>query len=452
MTDVLARLNSLTHPIRVAIIGMGHAGKGLLYQCNITPGIECVAVADLAVDKAVAACTTLGCPHEIVDDLGGLHGAIGKGRTAVCADGELLAQCELVDVLFEATNTIASAGRYAEMALQNGIHVLMRNAEADLTLGPYLMHVARDNGVVYSSADGDQPGVLQRLIRDVRLWGFDLVMAGNIKGFLNRYANPTTIVPEADKRLLDYKMCTAFTDGTKLAVEMALVANALGLESDVAGMHGPKAKELLEVFDLFDFERWHANGKAMVDYVCGARPYGGVFVVGWSGNPYQQGMMRYFPSRQGDGPFYVFERPYHLGHVEAMQGVLEAFLDHEPLLEPTYGFKTNVYAYAKRDLHKGDTLDGPGGYACYGALENCADNQVQSGIPICLANDVMLKRDVAKDEKVLMADVVYSARRPDFQMYAWGCDESSAAARRIDSVPRGRSQTPRPTETRPAVR
>ena len=32
--------------------------------------------------------------------------------------------------------------------------------------------------------------------------GFEPVLAGNIKGFLDRSANPTTIVPEADKRNL----------------------------------------------------------------------------------------------------------------------------------------------------------------------------------------------------------------------------------------------------------
>lgn len=452
MADALTRLSLLTEPIRIAIIGMGHAGKGMLCQVGMTPGIECVAVADIHLEKALHGCAELGCPHETVKDLGGLHDVIRTGKTAVCEDGALLAQCESVDVLIEATNTIAPAGRYAEMALQNGTHVLMRNAEADLTLGPYLMRVAKNQGVVYSSADGDQPGVLLRLIRDIRLWGFELVLAGNIKGFLNRYADPTSIIPEADKRFLDYRMCTAFTDGTKLAVEMAVLANALDLEADVPGMHGPRAKEMLEVFDLFDFDRWHAEGKAMVDYVCGARPYGGVFVVGYCDNPYQQKMMNYFPSRQGTGPFYVFARPYHLCHVEAMQGILEAFVDGESLLQPTYGFKTNVYAYAKRDLHKGQTLDGLGGYACYGMLENCAANRVQPGLPICLANDVTLKHDVPKDQKVRMADVIYHAQRPDFKMYALGCGESVTPAREVVSIPAAVSRAVRHDNARFSVR
>jgi predicted homoserine dehydrogenase-like protein len=90
------------------------------------------------------------------------------------------------------------------------------NSEIDLIFGPYLTEKALENGVVYTSCDGDQYGVIKHLIDDLRFWGFELVMAGNIKGFLSRYANPTTIIPEADKRNLDYKMCTSYTDGTKL--------------------------------------------------------------------------------------------------------------------------------------------------------------------------------------------------------------------------------------------
>ena len=54
----------------------------------------------------------------------------------------------------------------------------------------------------------------------------DLVMAGNIKGFLDRYATPASIIAEADKRNLDYRMCASYTDGTKLCIEMAIIANA----------------------------------------------------------------------------------------------------------------------------------------------------------------------------------------------------------------------------------
>ena len=428
MADMLTRLESLAQPIKVAIIGAGHTGKALLYQCRITPGVECVAIADIVVAKAVDACETLGCQNEIAEDQAGVQDVIGRGAVAVCQNAEFLAQCDGVDVLIESSSAVGGGGHFAAMALEGGIHVVMMNAEADLIFGPYLMHLAERNGVVYTTCDGDQPGVMQRLVREVRLWGFELVMVGNIKGFLDRYANPTTIVPEADKRFLDYKMCTAYTDGTKLCVEMALMANALGLETDVPGMHGPKAQDILEVFELFDLDRLYASRGPVVDYVLGARPYGGVFVVAKTDNPFQEKMMDYFPSQQGNGPFYMFNRPYHLCHVEAMQCVAEAFLDHDTLLEPTYGFKTNVYAYAKRDLRKGEKLDGIGGYTCYGLIENCAENLSLPGLSICLADNVVLNKDVAKDEKILLRDVSYDSNRTDYRLYALAAGDPSVVS------------------------
>lgn len=82
--------------------------------------------------------------------------------------------------------------------------------------------------MVYTSADGDQHTVLKRLMNETEFWGFQTLLAGNMKGYLDRYSNPTTIIPEAEKRFMDYKMCVSYTDGTKLSVEMALTANAIG--------------------------------------------------------------------------------------------------------------------------------------------------------------------------------------------------------------------------------
>jgi predicted homoserine dehydrogenase-like protein len=418
MTALLTRLESLSRPIRVAIVGIGSAGKGLFYQCGITPGIRCVAVADLNVAKAVEAARAFGHSFRVVDKPADLEDAVQRGEVAICAEGELLAQCESADVFIDASSAIADGGRFAVAALETGKDVVMMNAEADLIFGPYLMHLASRHGVVYTSCDGDQPGCLRRLIDEVRLWGFELVMAGNIKGFLDRYSNPAKIIPEADKRFLDYKMCTGYTDGTKLCVEMALVANAFDLVTMVPGMCGPRAQRLVEVFDRFDFAAIRAGGRGVVDYVLGSRPYGGVFVVGYCDNKYQQSMLGWFPSEVGRGPFYVFDRPYHLVHIEAMRCVAEAFLDRQTLLQPTHGFRTNVYAYAKRDLHKGEKLDGVGGYTCYGLIENCADNRPRPGLPICLAENVVLQRDAAQDEKLFMEDVVYDPGRLDYQLYS----------------------------------
>lgn len=403
-------------------MGAGSMGKGLLHQSRITPGMECVAIADLDIARAVAAAGQFGIRHRVVETAGAMHDAIRAGYLAVCEDGNLVARCEPVAALVESSSAIAAAASFSLEAIEQGKHLVLMNAEADLIFGPHLLGLASEKGVVYTSCDGDQHGVIKHLVDDLELWGFDLVMAGNIKGFLDRYADPRSIVPEADKRNLSYGMATAYTDGTKLSVEMALLANACGLSVIVPGMLGPRARDVHEVLDLFDFEAIAAHGTGVVDYILGAEPNGGVFAVGRCDDPYEASMLAYY--KMGDGPFYLFYRPYHLCHIEAMTCVAAAVLDGQSLLRPDHGQRTNVYAYAKRALVKGTALDGIGGFAAYGMIENDEDG-ANDGLPICLADEVTLLHDVARDSRILLSDVAIPHGRPDFELY-----ESARAAGR----------------------
>jgi predicted homoserine dehydrogenase-like protein len=163
------------------------------------------------------------------------------------------------------------------------------------------------------------------------------------------------------------------------------------------------------------------NGKSYVDYILGAQPGGGVFIVGYSDNPYQKSILSYY--KMGDGPFYLFYRPYHLCHIECMETVAEAFLDKKALLQPTFGFHTNVYAYAKKDLSKGEKLDGSGGYTCYGLIENCSKNNDKS-LPICLAENLTLNRNISQDEKIMISNVNYDPNSFKFRLYSEALQES----------------------------
>jgi predicted homoserine dehydrogenase-like protein len=421
-SPLLRKLEALTQPVRVGLIGMGAMGKGLLYQCRATPGFRCVAVADLDVDKAAACAQSLGIPWRLVRDSAEMEDAIGKGQLAVSSDGMQVAGADGVQVLIESSSAIAEAGQYCLAALETGKSLVMMNAEADLIFGPHLMRLAHTRGLVYTSCDGDQHGVIKHLVDDLELWGLQLVMAGNIKGFLDRYSNPTKIVPEADARKLDYRMATAYTDGTKLCIEMSLVANALGLRTTVPGMQGPRAERVNDVFKLFDFSSLWSGGQACVDYILGAEPGGGVYAVGYCDDPYQRDMLAYY--KMGPGPFYLFYRPYHLCHVEALACVADAVLEGRSLLQPVRGFQTNVYAYAKRDLKAGEALDGIGGYACYGLIENCGPIE-HPGLPICLAEGLPLLRDIRKDAPISLADVEIPASRTDFELYRHALADSA---------------------------
>ncbi len=421
MRDVLGRLKALPGPIRVGVLGAGTAGKGLYYQAGITPGIAAVGLCDKVLAKATGAAEEFHRPYRVVETEDEVEDAMKAGLVAICEDALLLARSPSLDVLIEASNDVAGGAHHALAALEAGKDVVMMNAEADLTFGPYLLCCAEERGQVYTSCDGDQPGCIARLVDELELWGFKLVMAGNIKGYLDRYANPTSIRPEAEKRSLEPKMCAGFTDGTKLCVEMALVANAYDLATLRPGMLGPRCSRVQEALELFDLPAIREQGKPVVDYVLGARPYGGVFVIGYCDDPYQVRSFSWMPAETGKGPFFVFDRSYHLVYIEAMRCVAEAYLDREPLLAPRAGLKTDVYAYAKRDLRHGERLDGVGGYTCYGLIENRerggAGTGRQQGLPICLSEGVTLARDIARDDKIYLDDVLYDPERPDFRLY-----------------------------------
>lgn len=419
-------LKSRPTPIRLGVTGIGAIGKGLVLQAGITPGMECVAVCDLNVDRAIAWARHLGRAYSVVQTSDDLDREISRGRLGICEDGMLLATCERIDALLESTNSVLAGGRFAEAALQSRKHVVTMNYEADLMFGSYLVQVARDNGVIYTACDGDQPAVIKRLVDEMQFMGFQLILAGNIKGFLDRYATPESIIAEADKRGLDYKMCASYTDGTKLSIEMAVTANALGLRTLKPGMRGPEAPDVSDVFSHFDFHAIRESGQGVVDYLLGARPQGGVFAVGYTADKYQQNVLNNaFPSAEhmGTGPYYVFYRPYHLCHFEAMLSVAEIFCHRCAVLTPDCGFQTNVYAYAKRDLRTGERLDGIGGFTCYGLIENVTE--ARGGLPVCLAEGLELRRDRLRDDRISLADVIVPPHREDFAMFARAIECSS---------------------------
>jgi len=413
----------MERPIQIGIVGIGAMGKGLLFQSKITPGIDCVAVCDVDGQRCMKALSDFGIACQEAQNPDDLQDIVNTGKVAVCEDAGWIAGCEAVDVFVEASSGIRSAIAHCISALEHRKHLILMNSEVDLMFGPLLDAVARNNGVVSTSCDGDQYGVLKHLVEQTGRWGFDLVMAGNIKGYLDPYANPTTIVPEADKRQLDYRMCTSFTDGSKLNIEMAILANAYDLAVRTPGMTGPRLSHVSDVLEAFDFDRLFSDGRPFVDYILGAEPGGGVFVVCHCDDAYQKEMLAYY--KMGHGPYYVFYRPYHLCHIEAMDTIFNAAQNHQALLVPRYGMKTNVFSWAKKDLKAGDRLDGLGGYACYGKIESLSDDEQIPGIPICLAQDLVLNRAVPKDRKIRLEDVAMPADRIDFKVYA----EAIAAGR-----------------------
>jgi predicted homoserine dehydrogenase-like protein len=245
------------------------------------------------------------------------------------------------------------------------------------------------------------------MIEEIESWAFRIVMAGNIKGFLDRHATAQGLLEEARIRNLNPVQCCAYTDGTKLNIEMALVANGTGLLPSARGMIGPVARRVNEVLELFDFGQYPESG--VVDYILGAEPGGGVFVVGHCDDPLQQRYLKYY--KLGAGPYYLFYRPYHLCHLETTRAIALAALYSRPVLQPTHPLTADVYAFAKRDIFPGEVAPhGIGGDHAYGLIDRCAEAGQQGLLPIALlevgAGKVpRFRRGVERDQPIRFEDV-----------------------------------------------
>ena len=231
-------------PIRVALIGAGYMGRGIAYQLlTATRGMRLVVIANRTVAEAERAYREAGFPStQSVDSAADLDDAIESGRLAVT--GNALAACEstLVDVVIESTGEVEFGAEVALRAIEHGKHLVLMNAELDATIGPLLKHKADAAGVIVTNADGDQPGVIMNLYRFVRSVGFQPVLAGNIKGLQDPYRTPETQKGFAEKYRQKTRMVTSFADGTKISMEMAVVANATGHRVGQRGIPGRGAR------------------------------------------------------------------------------------------------------------------------------------------------------------------------------------------------------------------
>jgi predicted homoserine dehydrogenase-like protein len=255
--------------------------------------------------------------------------------------------------------------------------------------------------VILTGADGDEPGVAMNLLRFVRSIGLEPVLAGNIKGFYDPYRTPATQAEFAAATGQNAHMVTSFADGTKLSLETTLVANATGFAVRKRGMHGHRCAHVNDVIEHFSPDELRA--RPLVDFVLGAEPGSGAFVVGYGDDEFARAYLRTF--KLGDGPLHVFYRPFHLPHLEVPFTVARAVLFQDAAVTALAGPVCETVAVAKRDLKADEALDGIGGFTCYGTIENSESARAQDLLPMGLGRGCRLKRDVPADQAISYADV-----------------------------------------------
>jgi predicted homoserine dehydrogenase-like protein len=425
---------ALTHrlqagkPVRVAMVGAGYMARGIALQIiTAMPGIQLVAISNRNISKAEQAYKAAGVSGvSHVHTVGDLERAIESGQCAVTDDPHLLCAAGHIEAIIETTGDVEFGARVALDAIDNGKHIVLMNAEVDASIGPILKVRADRAGVVYTYSDGDEPGVAMNLFRFVDSMGYKPVLMGQIKGFLNQYRNPDTQREFAQKHDQKPAMVASFADGSKLAIESAIMGNATGFVPAVRGMKGhevPHVKELLKRYKPEDFA---AGGQ--VDFTLGSEPHTGAFVMAYNDHPEKMKYMSYF--KFGEGPLYMFYTPYHLPHMQLPHTVARAVLFKDPTLAPRGAPVCDTVSIAKRDLKAGERLDGMGGFTCYGQIDSYENCRRNDDLPIALSVDCVLKRDVAKDQPISYRDVELPVGRLCDQLRAEQTQHFAAALRK----------------------
>jgi predicted homoserine dehydrogenase-like protein len=411
----LAKREAEGNPVQVGLVGAGYMGRGIAVQIEkYVEGMRLAGIANRTLSRARQAYLDAGREPVTAEKASEVEDGVAKGQYVITEDPLLLCEAEGIDVIIEATGDVEFSARVVMKAIEHHKHVVLMNAELDATVGPMLKVYADKAGVVLTNADGDQPGVMMNLYRFVKSIGYKPVLNGNIKGLQDYYRTPQTQEGFAKQHHISPQMATSFADGTKISMENAIVANATGFKVGRRGMYGPRCAHAREAVNLFPIDKMLDTG--LVDFILGAEPGPGVFVIGYNDDPVRQDYMKYF--KMGDGPLYVFYVPYHLPHLEVHLTAARAVLFRDAAVTSLAGPVCEVVTIAKRDLKAGEVLDGIGGFACYGMIDNAEVQREQNLLPMGLSEGCRLKRDVKKDQAIVHEDITFPEGRVCDQLRA----------------------------------
>lgn len=416
-------------PVRVAVIGVGKFGSMYLSQAPRTPGIHVVAVADLSPDRARASLTRVDWD---LSRLGAtsLAQAVKDGSTFLTDDAAVVIASDFVDIVIDATGSPAAGIAHALLCCEYRKHIIMVNVEADVLAGPLLARRAKEAGIIYSMASGDQPALIAEMVDWARTIGLEVVCAGKGTKYLPVYhqSTPDTVwghygfsAEQVAGGDFNAQMFNSFLDGTKSALEMAAVSNGCELNPPKDGLFFPPCG----VDDLPHILRPRNEGgllieKGTVEVVSSIERDGrpvfrdlrwGVYAVFEAPSRYVMDcFQQYGLQTDSSGKYAAMYKPYHLIGLELGISVASIAVRQEAT-GATGEWRGDVVATTKRPLKKGEKLDGEGGYTVYGKLMQTTDSLRMHALPIGLAHNMVLKHDVAQGAVVTWNDVDYDATK-----------------------------------------
>ena len=302
---------------------------------------------------------------------------------------------ESADLVFECSGDVIHSTVVIERALAAGRPVVTMNSEFHVTTGSYFA----DRGLL-TEAEGDQPGCLAALRENMLAMGFSPLVYGNMKGFLNHDPTPEDMAFWSSKQGISVEQTTSFTDGTKVQIEQAFIANHAGAGILRRGMTGPARDDTVDAArDLAAMAE--AAGGPVADYLLSRTQMPGVFIAARH-DAEQADALNYF--KLGPGPYYVMFNPHHLCSIEAIKTVRRVLSGGGVLMNNSSKPTVGVCAIAKRPLAAGERIElAIGGFDVRGEAVTIAEEP--DHVPIGILNGAVLRHAVEPGQMLRFSDV-----------------------------------------------
>jgi len=406
------KLLNYNNEIKVAFIGCGKFISMFLAQYNQLKKIKIDSIIELDLDKAKKNCSNSGLSEQKINEINfttSLENTFNRD----------------IDIYIEATGNPIVGTIHAVKIIKNKKHLILVNVEADVTCGKYLSDLANENGVICSMAYGDQPSLILEQIEWSRLNGFEVVCAGKGTKYHPdfEYSTPETVwgyyglsKERAEQESgMNPKMFNSFLCGDKSAIEMCAVSNAANLKCPENGLTFPPvgvydiAKKLIpkNKGGLIDFEG-QVEVISSIDREKKDIPNDlrwGVYIVIKAGNQYVKNCFKdYGMVTDESGDYSAIWRPYHYIGLELAQSIYSIALDNRAT-GYTKNYNAEVASVAKKDLKKGDKLDGEGGFCSRGKLVTSQTSKKENLLPLGLTDHALVNKDIAKDQVITIKDV-----------------------------------------------
>src|SRR5690554_6614072 len=361
-----------TNPIKVGIVGTGGIGRGLAKLLAKRQDFKISGI----LTRREGPITDLGVDHDLL-----------------LRDPEKL--MEASEVIVISTGDVRYSTDIIDLAFLYRLPVVTMDADTQVISGSWLSK----RGIL-TEANGDQPGCLAALHREVAQMGFKPWVYGNIKGFLNTNPSLEDMVYWAQKQGYSLNSVTSFTDGTKLQIEQTLVANYVGLDIAKQGMIGLETND----FEKGAFELGQAawdRQAVLSDYMISRTSPPGVSITATHQEDLALELKTY---KLGEGPFYLLYKPNHLCFFEIPNTVLNLLNRKEILMDNGSCPRISVGSIAKKKLKAGSVLDKAiGSMEVRGEAIEIASHPKH--VPIGLMAQAHFRRDVEPGQLITFDDV-----------------------------------------------